>query len=258
MSSKSKWTSIGILILAIAGMTYLSISLEGKSKTKKINFLELKGNYHLTEDQYLKFANLYDREKYNGLNSILIRDRLIKHPYVKNVDVKYDEDNKATITLTEKEFETVLLINGKNYFLTNNFELLPFLPYTQKIDYPVIVNPNNSGEYKKFEKLNNSDDIITAYKILDAVKLTDSELLAGLSEIDMQYGNEIVLYFTFLNYPVIIGRGEEIKKVAIFQKLWDSIKGNYVNKELKYLDLRYSEKVYLGLSKALRKSGENS
>jgi cell division septal protein FtsQ len=183
---------------------------------------------------------------------------LIKHPYVKNVDVKYDEDNKATITLTEKEFETVLLINGKNYFLTNNFELLPFLPYTQKIDYPVIVNPNNSGEYKKFEKLNNSDDIITAYKILDAVKLTDSELLAGLSEIDMQYGNEIVLYFTFLNYPVIIGRGEEIKKVAIFQKLWDSIKGNYVNKELKYLDLRYSEKVYLGLSKALRKSGENS
>ena len=258
MSARSKWTSISILVVIIAGMAYLSVSLEGKVKKQKLNFIELKGNYHLTEDQYLKFGNLYKRENYEGLSSILIRDRLVKHPYVKNVDVKYDDNSKATILLNEKEFETVLLINGKNYFLTSNFELLPILPYTQKIDYPVIVNPNYNGDFKKFKVLDKNEDLITAYKIIDAIRLTDSELLAGLSEIDMQNGGDIVLYFTFLHYPVIIGRGEEVKKIVIFQRLWDSIKGNEVNQELKYLDIRFSDKVYLGLSKDLRNSGDNS
>lgn len=258
MSARSKWTSVGILILVIAGMVYLSVSLEGKSAKQKINFLELKGNYHLTEDQYLKFANLYDRENYEGLNSILIRDRLIKHPYVKNVDVQYVENNTATIILNEKDFETVLLVNGKNYFLTTKFEMLPILSYTQKIDYPVIVEPQYNGEFESFNTVTGNKDLETAYKIIDAVKLTDTELLAGLSEIDMQNGKEIVLYFTFLDYPVIVGRGGEIEKVIVFQRLWESIKEDNVNKELKYLDLRFADKVYLGLSKDIRKSGDDS
>jgi len=51
-----------------------------------------------------------------------------------------------------------------------------------------------------------------------------------------------------LNFPVVFGRKDEIKKVVYFNNLWKFMKGNEVNNYLDYVDLRFDKHVYLGIT----------
>ena len=90
--------------------------------------------------------------------------------------------------------------------------------------------------------------MLTASKILTGVKLLNQELFDDLSTIDMRDGGDIVLSFSFSDYPVVVGRGNEIKKMVYFNNLWSYLKGKQINNYLNYVDLRYSGHVYFGIT----------
>ena len=73
-------------------------------------------------------------------------------------------------------------------------------------------------------------------------------LYDNLSEIDLRDGKNVIIYFSSVDYPVILGRENEIKKMVVFEKLWESIGTIQANKLLEYVDLRFSDKVYLGIA----------
>ncbi|MEK6552874.1 MAG: hypothetical protein AABZ54_05440, partial [Bacteroidota bacterium] len=124
----------------------------------------------------------------------------------------------------------------------------PVFPQTKKIDYPIISNPVLGNGMKILSYLKNINDIVIASKIITTVKLLNPELYDSLSSIDMQNGNDVVLYFSSLNYPVIIGRGGEIRKVIYFNNFWTYLKGKEINNYMEYVDLRYGGHVYLGIT----------
>ena len=104
--------------------------------------------------------------------------------------------------------------------------------------------------------LKNIGDIVTASKIITTVKLINPELYDSLSSIDMQNGNDVVLYFSNMNYPVIIGRGNEIRKVIYFNNFWTYLKGKEINNYMEYVDLRYGGHVYLGFTEQNSQEGQ--
>lgn len=248
----------GLILLVIISLVlaYMSISLNN-NQPYKIGIIELDGNIHLSKEQYLSFANLLDRSQYQYLSLQIIKDRIEKHPYISRADVKYDGNSKVSIHITEKEFEALLLCDQEQFLITANMEVLPMLPYTKKIDYPVIGNPMRNGKITPLKIMRDNKDIVTAFKMLTTVKLINPELYENLSEIDLRGGKDIIMLFSTLSYPVVVGRGDEVRKVIYFNNLWSYLKGKDINNVMDYVDLRYDKHIYLGITNSTTLTGEN-
>lgn len=246
MSKFAKILSVSFLVLVIGLMIYLSIGLKSRSENK-IKFISLEGNIHLAKEQYLNFASLADKSTYGNLSLQIIKDRIEKHPYVKRADVRYEGSGKASIRITEKVFDSILIDSSSQYIVTENLQLLPLLPETVKIDYPVISNAFFGNGIKVLSSMKRNLDIVTASKIISTVRMINPELEKDFSSIDLQKGGEILLYLSSANYPIQIGRGNEIKKVIYFNNLWNYLKGKEINNYMEYVDLRYGGHVYLGV-----------
>lgn len=256
MSNKAKISAIIFFAVIIAGLTYLTFFLNNRPDYR-IDLIELNGNIHLSKEQYLAFGNLLDKNSYSNLTIQVIKDRIEKHPYVKSADVKYDGNNKILILIQEKEFESILLLNDQQYIVTSELQILPILPQTKKIDYPVISNPFLNENLKALGSAKMDKDVLTAAKIISSVKLMNPELYDGFSSIDMRNGGDILLNFSFLPYPVVVGRGSEIRKVVYFNSLWSYLKGKDINNYLEYVDLRYSGHIFLGVNDTTSEDGGN-
>lgn len=248
MTKKQKIFNLIVMMAVISLLVYLSFSLKGNDKYK-IEIISLEGNIHLTKEQYFEFTNLTDRNSYLSLTLRVIKDRIEKHPYVKNADVIYDGNGKVSISIHEKDFESIVLLEDQQYILTDKLQVLPVLQKTKKIDYPIIANPLVSS-IKELYSAKNNNDIVTASKIIGGIKLLSPELYDGLSTVEMRNGGEIILYFSFLDYPVIVGRGSEIRKIVYFNNLWTYLKDKQLNNIMDYVDLRYSGHIYLGIQES--------
>lgn len=246
MSKLAKIFSVSFMVLVIGLMIYLSIGLKPGIENK-IKLISVEGNIHLSKEQYLTYANLNDRTAYEKLSLQIIKDRIEKHPYIKYADVRYEGSGKAAIRITEKVFDSILVDSTSQYIITENLQILPMLPETEKIDYPVISNVFFGSGIKVLSYLKRNLDIVTASKIIAAVRLLNPELEKDFSSIDLQNGGEILLYLSSADYPVKIGRGNEIKKVIYFNNLWNYLKGKEINNYMEYVDLRYGGHVYLGI-----------
>lgn len=247
MTKLAKILSVSFFVPVMSLMIYLSVGLKTGNEYK-IGFISLEGNIHLSKEQYLGYAKLLDKNIYENLSLQIIKDRIEKHPYVKQADVRYDGSGNASIKITEKVFESVLVDSSGQYILTENLQLLPVLPETQKIDYPVISNAFFGNGLKVLSSMKRNLDIVTALKIISTVRLLNPELEKDFSSIDLQNGGEILLYLSSLDYPIKIGRGNEIKKVIYFNNLWNYLKGKEINNYMEYVDLRYGGHVYLGIT----------
>ena len=247
MKNLGKISGLIFLTLSTLLLVYLSLSLDRKDDIK-ISVIELNGDVHLKKDQYFKFANLDKPSEYGKLTLSLIKDRLEKHPYVKYAEVKYDGQNKVTVNIFEKTFNAILIADSKQYFITDKLEVIPFLPFTNKVNYPVVSNPYVEGDITKIKYVKKGSDIITGLKILTTLKLVNPGLYEELSEIDLRKGKDIVMFFSTLDYPVVVGRKNEIKKTLYLNSLWSYIKGQEVNNYMNYIDLRFNEHVYIGLN----------
>ncbi|MCX7797872.1 MAG: FtsQ-type POTRA domain-containing protein [Melioribacter sp.] len=239
-----------VLIIFLVGII-ISIAIAQRNNNEVIiKSIIVEGNNHLDSIDYMKFANLIG-SNYKDLSLRIIKDRIEKHPYVKYADVKYMGGFKVYIKIYEKNFESILIDKGEQYILTEELELLPFLSGLRDINLPIISNISRKDSLKILTQLRNNHDILTASKILSGLKFTSRELYNELSVIDMNYGKDIVVYFKSIDYPVIIGRENEIKKLVYYYSFWENLKGNEINNLINYIDLRYSGHIYLGIQDSL-------
>lgn len=244
--SKVKISSIILLIVISLITGYFSVALEDNSR-KEINEIDILNTYHLSGEQYKSYAMLDDKN-YTNLNINIVKDRLEKHPYVENVEVKFDSDGKVVVKIAEKEFNAILIDKSKKYYVSSQFEILPLIIETRDGNYPLIVNPFLENELKLFHFLDKNEDIRTAFKMIFAMKLINPDLLNNISEIDLREGRDIVITLIDSAYPVVIGRENEVTKVAYLNRIWKFLKDENFDGILDYIDFRYGENVYLGLS----------
>lgn len=230
-------------------ISYLSVLLY-KPIDYKVELITLEGENHLTKEEYMHFAQLLNRSFYGILTTQLIKDRIQKHPYIEKANVRYDGNGKVSVKIIEKNIESMLSANDNQFLLTDKLQVLPLMPRTKKVDYPIISNPVIKDSIIVLTSLKKNIDVLTASKILSGIKLLNPELHGGLSVVDMRKGGDIVLYFNFIDYPVIVGRGNEIKKVVYFNNFWTYLKGKEINSYMDYIDLRYSGHIYFGINQS--------
>ncbi|MHB1686578.1 MAG: cell division protein FtsQ/DivIB [Ignavibacteriaceae bacterium] len=208
--------------------------------------IEVRGNNLLSESDYLLYTKLSDLSVYNGLTLPAIKDRFEKHPYLDKVDVEYAGNGLAKVYVTEKKIMALIINNGDPYFITDNFQILPMMNDTKFVDLPVISNANVQNNFTPLS-YQKSNDIVEAFKIIEAAKLTSNEMSKRLSEINLRNGGDVILTFAGIKPPVIFGKGEEAKKMVYFEIILDGmLNGNNLVDDSDYIDLRFANEIFLG------------
>ncbi len=235
-----------LFLVLISCLLYLTFSSNRKKTNGEISMIQITGNKLLSSNDYKIFAHLNEPTEYKNLTLPVIKDRMLKHPYVKNADVENAGNGLVKIEIEEKSIQAVLLTKNEPKFITKNFEVLPLLSNSKFQDLTVISNPHIEKEVTSLNVLKN-DDLVEAFKIIDAAELANKDLLKHLSEINLRDGGDIILSFSGVKPPVIFGRGEAAKKMVYLDIMWQSMSDqNNLMDESEYIDLRFANEIFLG------------
>ena len=235
----------GLLFMAVI----LLILFNPQDKTGgNIKMIEITGNKLMSSKEYKNFI-LEKMTKANyTYNLSVLKDRVLKHPYVENADIEFVGDEKANVNIKEKKIIAILLHKGEPLFVTDKFEVLPILSNSRFSSIPIISNPKNLDNVKPHTKIK-SNDLSDAFRIIDAIRYTDRKMLLNLSEINLRDGGDIILTFSGIKQPVIFGRGATARKIIYLETIWPGLlKGESLVNNSSYIDLRFANEIIVGRS----------
>jgi hypothetical protein len=108
----------------------------------------------------------------------------------------------------------------------------------------------------KERKSYSKENMEFAFRIIDAISMSDTNVRKNLAEINLRKGGDAILTFIGLKFPVMFGKSDEVRKALILKNLWPQLfdKEN-INENTEYLDLRYKNKVFIGKRKTELISG---
>ncbi|GMU96369.1 MULTISPECIES: cell division protein FtsQ/DivIB [Ignavibacterium] len=240
------FAGLTVFYLILIVIFYLALFLYNKKGKEEIKMITLYGNSLLTKEQYLRFADLNQSDEYSDLSLNGIKNRIEKHPYIFKAEVKSDGRGNVDIKIKEKEIYAVIVHGSEPYFISADFEFIKILDFTNYSDIPLISNAKLPDKVAA-GIANKSDDLIQAFRIIDAARITDQDISKRLAEINLKYGGDVVLTFSGMNYPVIFGRGNEVKKMIYLSIMWDRTKAlNLIGDNTSYIDLRFSNEAFIG------------
>jgi cell division septal protein FtsQ len=242
---RSKLFGLFIFLILTFGFVYLMITGSKASVKEVYNQIEINGNKLIPASEYLKYTGLSDSTKYSDLTLIDVKNRFEKHPYMRKAEVEYDGVNKILVEVEEKKIKAVLLQKNNLKLVTDNLETLPLVPPSYIRDLPVISNLSTNNKNSI-----DSSNIELAFRIIDAISVSDTNVRKNLAEINLRRGGDVILTSTGLNFPVLFGKNDEVRKVLILKDLWSRlVSDGKINSTTEYVDLRYKDKVFIGKRK---------
>jgi cell division septal protein FtsQ len=242
---RSKLFGLFIFLILTFGFVYLMITGSKASVKEVYNQIEINGNKLIPASEYLKYTGLSDSTKYSDLTLIDVKNRFEKHPYMRKAEVEYDGVNKILVEVEEKKIKAVLLQKNNLKLVTDNLETLPLFPPSYIRDLPVISNLSTNNKNSI-----DSSNIELAFRIIDAISVSDTNVRKNLAEINLRRGGVVILTFTGLNFPVLFGKNDEVRKALILKDLWPRlVSDGKINSTTEYVDLRYKDKVFIGKRK---------
>ena len=248
---RSKLFGLFIFLILTFGFVYLMITGSRASVKEVYDQIEITGNNLLPASEYLRYTGLNDSTKYSELTLQDVKHKFEEHPYMRKAEVEYDGVNKILVEVEEKNIKAVLLQKNELKLVTDDLETLPLFPPTNIRELPVI--SNLSSEEKNSV---DSTNIEFAFRIIDAISISDTNVRKSLAEINLRNGRDAILTFTGLNFPVLFGKNDVVRRALILKNLWPRlVSDKKINKTTEYIDLRYKNKVFIGKRKTELISG---
>ena len=242
---RSKFFGLIIFLVLIVGFSYLMITGSNANHKEVYTQIEVSENSLLPANEYLRYVGLSDPREYDDLTLLEVKTKIEKHPYMRKAEVEFDGINTILVEVQEKEIKAVLLQKNELKLITSDLETLPLFPPTSMKDLPVISNLSSNGKNSY-----RSEDLEFAFRIIDAISLSDTNVRKNLAEINLRKGGDVILTFTGLQFPVLFGKNDEIRKALLLKSLWQQlIEQENIYEKTEYLDLRYKNKVFIGKRK---------
>ncbi|MDP2301510.1 MAG: FtsQ-type POTRA domain-containing protein [Ignavibacteria bacterium] len=245
MQKKDKIIGITLFSVLTCILVFLSFFQGKKNSSDSIQKVIVDGNQLLSKDDYLRITGLDVLSINDSLTLRTVKERFENHPYIQSITLELKADRTVEVSVIEKEIQAVVNIETKNFLISKKYEVINILPNTQVVDYPVITNSSLTN--LSVNKICDSTDIKSAFKMIYATKQIDSNFSRMISEINLRNGKEAVIYLTGLNPVVLIGKNEEVKKIyVLYELLKQNNKTVSMVRSSSYIDLRYSENLFLG------------
>lgn len=260
MSMKNKIFGLLIFIILLTGITYVIIISSNRNSNQIIKNIVLKGYDLLSENDYKDYLKINSKNYFIRNDIKKIRENLLKHPYIKDVDIEYHPDNTVTIFLKEKEIKTILLKDYTTFLISfemNNsisYSIIPLLKNTKALDLPIITNLKiNDDEIlsKNKKNIKKNKKIIDSYKILTVMGEIDVNMSKNLSEIN--FGNDNVqLIFNNLKPIIILEEKKIVKNLVVLNEILIHNELKNSLSEAKYIDFRYDNYVFIGNNESIK------
>jgi cell division septal protein FtsQ len=240
-------TIFGAILFAaiIGGMIHVNVVTE-KSNGKIFFEIILEGDKILSANDYLISSDLNKVSEYPELTLQKIKSRITQHPYVAKAEVQADGMGRVNINIVEKNFMALLLMKSDPFLITENFQLITLKRNSDISKLPVISNVNLNRKSDDRGNIN-SDELIRAFKIIEAAKIVNDDIYKDLIEINLRHGGDVILRFSGITYPIIFGKGSEGKKVVILSSIWKGLnEKDKLFKNSSYIDLRFNNEIFIG------------
>jgi cell division septal protein FtsQ len=234
-----------LFIAIIGGMIHVNVVTE-KSDGEIFSEIILVGDKTLSAKDYLIGSDLSKISEYPELTVQEIKSRITQHPYVAKAEVQSNGIGRVNINIVEKKFMAVLLMKSDPFLITENFEHIKLKRNSDISKLPVISNINLNRKSDDLGSIH-SEELIRAFKIIDAAKIVNDEMYKDLTGINLRHGGDVILRFSSITYPVIFGKGSEGKKVVILSSIWKELNDkDKLFKKSSYVDLRFNNEIFIG------------
>lgn len=234
-----KYLLLTSLIVQVILLGYLSIYFFINDKVENYSDIKVSGNKLLSEEQYISLINFDDLNDETSLN--YIKTKLEAHPYVLNADVQLNSKNVLEISIEEKHLYSIIIKNSESYYVTNNFEFIKILPFTNSPNLPLIVLNENLNY-----SLEKNEQIIVAFKVIETLKELNKELLERLTEINLSDKKNLVLLFKNINALVLMNKTNIVKELVSLNELMNLDNSVFLDSNTKYIDLRFNNQIIIG------------
>ncbi len=281
MTKKNKIFSVMIFFLLFSGIIYVIIISSNRSSNQIIKKIDIKGYDLLSAIDYQNYLGINHQINLKRNEIKNIREKLLKHPYIKNVNIEYHPDNKATIYLEEKNIGIILLKDNSTFLISYeldnpiDYSIIPLIKNTKALDLPIITNLkiDNDKLYNENKKTQTKNKkIIESLKILSAIDEIDIEsprrlrsskegifnletesmdMKKNLSEINFD-GNNVQLIFNNLQPIVIVNEKNIVRNLISLNEILynNEIRNSLL--EAKYIDFRYDNYVFVGNNESVK------
>jgi cell division septal protein FtsQ len=244
----NKITSLLVFVLIAGFVVFINLFFAQAKDNDVYRQIRISGNTLLPEKKYLEFCDFTNQEEISETDLAKVKKVFETHPYIAKADVKFDGIDCIEVKLFEKDLKATI-VNAKLKLISKNFEILPVYPNTIIQNIPIISHikmKSNSDD----ADLKNNDQFKQAFRIIDAAKSVDPEFFSKLSEINMTNGGNVILTFEGISCPVIFGKQDEAKKItALYELLKQKELTENLLSNTEYIDLRYTNKIYIGQKK---------
>ncbi len=246
-----------ILILTVIFIALIVIlSLNWRSETE-INKISITGNYTISREEILSAARLNDSSAITEeVNIDLIRNRISNHKEVKKVFVSLELPSELKIEIIERR--PVAILNGENeiMLIDDELEIFPFKNSVKMYDLPVISGIRTEITPDPMKKYNKEDLRLALFLILNTYRISKATY-NYISEVNMADSDKVIVYMSEDSSPFYFPRkiNESISnseyqdlivnRIEIFESYLKQSLDNHLKKDVKYVDIRYENKVIL-------------
>jgi len=237
-----------IVSITLFSFLILFLILIGFFSTKRtegevLKSVDLQGCKLLSKSEYLTFAAInteMDLKKYS-LSSL--REKFLQHPYVANASIVVDVDKNIMVMLDEKAFEATAVIHNQLLLIAADGKVVPVLPNTEVLDFPVLTNLADDNAGKELEQ---KKDIQRAFTIIRTSKKMNENLAQSISEINLNKGREITISLLDAKSIVYLGKKNLAEKIYTLDALKKQIGNKISLVNANYIDLRYTNNIFIG------------
>lgn len=245
---------LGITVVFIGLIVLMSVKWRSESVIDKIT---LTGNYTISREEILNAARLKDSSvNSDEINIDLIRSRISNHKEVKKVFVSLELPSEIKIDVIERR--PVAILNGENeiMLIDEELEIFPFKNAAKMYDLPVISGVRIESKPNPMKKYNNEDLRVALFLILNTYKESRATY-NYISEVNMSDSEKIIVYMTEDSSPFYFPKKKNesisnagyqellINRVLVFESYLKQSLSDHLKKNVKYVDLRYENKVIL-------------
>ncbi|HOP49458.1 MAG TPA: hypothetical protein PK887_02390 [Ignavibacteriales bacterium] len=218
MKVQTKIFGVLFFFLLVLGTFYLLMISKEVVKENKIKVIQIIGCDLLSKESYLKFAKISNEEELGKINSIIVKDRLIKHPYIKSVEVTFVDKNILNVKIKEKNIKFLLSGDTLLKAITDNFEIIPFLKETKNNNW-IVVNNLQEANTKPFNT-NKSERIVNIFKMIDIMKNIEPEAVTQIKNINFYDKN--IVDVQIRNNDLVFYEQDMLKVSYLISKIYSS------------------------------------
>lgn len=237
-SHKLQYALMAILICVLTGVAFYANSWK---EDRRIAQVIVDNNRLVQTRDIVALAGILPDSKLFDLDLYAIEKRVLQNPFIRSVGVHRDLPNRVRLVVEERMPVAAIFADGMKYVDDEGF-ILPSIRSQYIFDLPVLTGSISTKDLVQGKRTDNRL-VQEALAFLRLAREVDFDLYTNISEVRLAPGGDMIFYTAEYGIPVIISKEDPGSGLVTFEGFWKEIVVREGAHRLRYIDLRFQDKV---------------